>query len=155
MCHGHSSLVVMKNTDVLAYFSNDRQDPLLDPRVSQLALAKDGCTMMKRCFTVAKHIHAAAIPSLHDDFKFIWLYRLTSKCFFSSLNRQLVMDMLAGIASRDYFDLRINKGGNMLSFHPRQASSVGKFPRGFVTELPHGRGCSDPRTPSLPLCPCC
>ncbi len=35
--------LVMKNTDFLALFSNDRQNPLLDLRVSQLALAKDGC----------------------------------------------------------------------------------------------------------------
>ncbi len=64
--------LVMKKTDVLEFFPNDWQDPIIHFQYSRVARAKNGCTMIVKAvqfvFMEGKHIHEAAVSDPHDEF---------------------------------------------------------------------------------------
>ena len=106
--------VVMKDPIVLEYFLNQNGN-CIDSRVSQHALAKDGCLQVVKSvqlYMELEGIREGAVPnSIEEDFPIF--IQVDIRNVFPSHNRQLFLDLLAGHASCDYPDLELVKGAAM------------------------------------------
>jgi hypothetical protein len=106
--------IVMKDPIVLEYFLNQNGN-CIDSRVSQHALAKDGCLQVVKSvqlYMELEGIREGDVPnSIEEDFPIF--IQVDIRNFFPSHNRQLFLDLLAGHASCDYPDLKLLKGAAM------------------------------------------
>jgi hypothetical protein len=107
--------VVFNSLDSIEYFANEKGNSPIDSHVVQNAFSRDGITLAIK--TVQAFLERSEVFHSNPAFtsELSVLMKIDIKNFFPSVDRQLIFDVLAGSASRDYPKLGIKDGEDIPS----------------------------------------